>query len=247
MTFKSMISAGAAVMALMVPLSARAETTYVSVRVLAEQAKFIGSSMGGMKVVLTNAETGEVLSEGVTAGGTGDTKLIMSDGLNRYQTRWSPGAAEFRAELDLDRPVKLRAEVTGPLGHPENMASASAEQWVVPGKHVTGGDAFELELPGFVIDIAAAPTGEVQAEIVMMCGCTIMPGGLWDADKLEIAAIVYQDGDKLGEIPMSYAGTPNHFHGNAEGLAPGSYEIEIYAYDESSGNTGLSHGSLTVE
>ena len=30
-------------------------------------------------------------------------------------------------------------------------------QWVVPGKHITGGDAWMLELPGFVVDVIAPP------------------------------------------------------------------------------------------
>jgi hypothetical protein len=29
---------------------------------------------------------------------------------------------------------------------------------VVPGKHITGGDAWMLELPGFVVDVLAPPT-----------------------------------------------------------------------------------------
>lgn len=224
-----------------------AEPTEIAVRVLAEEAKFIGTSMGGAKVTLTNVETGEVVAEGITKGSTGDTELIMTDGLNRYETRWGKGAAEFRTVIDIDRPVKLRAEVTGPLGFEQAKASASSEQWVVPGKHVTRGDAWQLELPGFVIGMKQAGQGRLEADIVMMCGCPITPGGLWDADEYEVAALIYQSGEKVTEIPMRYGGTPNRFVGDLSVLPAGEYGAKVYAYDPRNGNTGLAAYPLVIE
>jgi hypothetical protein len=45
---------------------------------------------------------------------------------------------------------------------------ASATQWVVPGKHIAAGDAWMIELPGFVVDVFAPPahinlTGTTQS------------------------------------------------------------------------------------
>ncbi|HEX6202874.1 MAG TPA: hypothetical protein VF100_07720, partial [Thermoanaerobaculia bacterium] len=53
--------------------AAAAEETAVTVRVLSRDAKFVGSSMGGARVTIRDAETGTLLAEGVTAGSTGDT------------------------------------------------------------------------------------------------------------------------------------------------------------------------------
>jgi len=36
------------------------------VRVLGKDSKFVGSSMGGARVILRDAETGEMLAQGVT-------------------------------------------------------------------------------------------------------------------------------------------------------------------------------------
>ena len=55
-----------------------AEETRVTVHVLSHDAKMIGSSMGGARVTLRDADSGELLAEGVTRGSTGDTgKLVM--------------------------------------------------------------------------------------------------------------------------------------------------------------------------
>lgn len=244
MRLKSILLGG---FALFATVGASAEPTEIAVRVIAEEAKFIGSSMGGAKVTLTNVETGEVLAEGVTRGGTGDTELIMTRGLNRYETRWSKGAAEFRTVLDIDRPVKLRAEATGPLGFEQSMATSSSEQWVIPGKDITGGDGWQLEMPGFVIGVKQEKTGRIAADIVMMCGCPITPNGLWDANEYDVGALIYKDGEKVTEIPMRYGGKPNRFVGDLNALPPGQYEAEIYAYDPRNGNTGLTAYALVIE
>ena len=46
--------------------AAHAEATDIVVRVLSKDAKFIGTSMGGMRVTLRDAHTGEILATGLT-------------------------------------------------------------------------------------------------------------------------------------------------------------------------------------
>ena len=58
--------------------AAHAEPTDIVVRVLSKDAKFIGTSMGGMRVTLRDAHTGEILATGLTQGGTGDTKRLIA-------------------------------------------------------------------------------------------------------------------------------------------------------------------------
>ena len=56
---------------------AYAEPTPVTVRVISQDAKFVGDGMGGARVTLRDARTGRVMANGVTKGGTGDTDQIM--------------------------------------------------------------------------------------------------------------------------------------------------------------------------
>lgn len=56
---------------------AHTEPTEIVVRVIGKDSKFIGTSMGGMRITLRDAHTGELLATGVTVGGTGDTERIM--------------------------------------------------------------------------------------------------------------------------------------------------------------------------
>jgi len=66
-------------LAVLTPTGAWAEPTDIVVRVLSKDAKFIGTSMGGMQVTLRDAHTGEILATGLTRGGTGDTKRLMHE------------------------------------------------------------------------------------------------------------------------------------------------------------------------
>lgn len=238
----------------MIAGAAVAEPTDVSVRIISKGAKFVGTGMGGVQVILRDAATGEILADGVTHGGTGDTARIMTEGLTRKDVRWTPGAAQFTARLDIDEPVKVRVEATGPLAQPQAAITVTSEQWVVPGHPVTGGDAWLLELPGFAVDILSpaahsAASGDIpiRANIVMMCGCPLTPGGLWDSDTYEIKALIYRNGESIDEIPLSYAGIRSTFDGAYAAEQPGVYRIVVIAYDERSGNTGLDQTTVLVE
>lgn len=226
--------------------SAAAEQTDISVRVIAKGAKFVGTSMGGVRIVLRDASTGAILADGVTQGGTGDTARIMSEKLDRYEARWTPGAAQFTARLDLDAPTKIRVEATGPLSQRQAAVTVTSEQWVVPGHSIVGGDAWLLELPGFAVDVlspaahsSASGKVKIEANVVMMCGCGLSPGGLWDADGYEIKALIYRDDEELTEVPLRYAGATSRFETTFAPSGPGVYRIVVVAYDEKTGNTGL--------
>ncbi len=73
------------------------------------------------------------------------------------------------------------------------------------------------------------------------------PGGLWDADRYEIKARILRDGRSAGEIPLRYAGTSSQFEGTVEAREPGTYEVQVYAYDPVTGNTGLDRTTFMVE
>jgi len=247
--------AAALALLLLAPLAA-AEPTEIEVRVLSQGAKFIGTSMGGVLVTLRDAQTQELLASGVTRGSTGDTERIMKAPLRHHDAVATPDAAVFRATLDLAEPRLVEVAASGPLGQRQAMNRATSTMWVVPGKDVKGGDGWLLELPGFSVDVLAPPAHQglrgipqkvaVRANVTMMCGCPIEPGGLWDADRFEVRALVSRDGKPLRELPLGFAGETSQFAAELEIDAPGAYEVLVYAYDPANGNTGLDRTTFYV-
>ena len=232
-----------------VPAIAVAEPTDITVRGLAKDSKFVGTSMGGVRIILRDAHTGEVLATGVTKGGTGNTELLMHKDRGRRAQLADESAAKFHVTLDLDEPRLIEAEAYGPLGQPQAAARVLSTQWVVPGRGVSGGDGWVLDLPGLVVDVLAPPahvklpaeTTEVdlRANVAMMCGCPIEPKGLWDADKLEVKAIVKRNGERVADLDLAFAGETSQFATKVPVEAPGDYEVTVYAHDPRNGNTGL--------
>jgi len=247
-----------ALLAMLAPAGAAfAEPTDVSVRVISKGAKFVGSSMGGVAITLRDAGTGEILARGATSGGTGSTQKIMKDSHPRGAPVSTEGSAKFTATLDLQTPRLVKVEAYGPLSQRQSAVTVTSTQWVVPGKHVTGGDAWLLELPGFVVDVVAPQTPlkaggaprtlTLTANVFMMCGCPIEPGGLWDADDYEVAAMLMRDGETVRTVPLRYAGTVSQFEAEIEIGEPGAYEAIVYAYDPANGSTGLDRATFSIK
>jgi hypothetical protein len=244
-------------LAMMLPSAAAwAEPTEITVRVLSKDAKFIGTSMGGMRVTLRDAHTGEILATGLTQGGTGDTKRLMHENGGRRAHLSDQSAAKFAVTLDLAEPRLIEVEAYGPLAQPQAAHRVVSSQWVIPGRGHTGGDGWVVELPGFVVDVLAPPAHvklkgvskvDVRANVVMMCGCPIEPGTLWDGDKYEVQAIVSRDGKPLTRLPMRYSGETSQFAATVPVDAPGTYDVLVYAYDPANGNTGLDRTTFIVD
>ena len=226
---RTLVLRGALVGALLVGVAAaegRAQegaepaTTRIVVRVVARDAKIIGSGVGGALVRVVNAETGEVLAEGRQEGGTGDTELIMSTararGMSVYDT---DGAASFVAEFQIAEPTPVVISGIGPLGHPQATRSASKQMLVMPGANIAG-DGVVLELHGFIVEIQmpeplTPPEGriDVRARVRMLCGCPLTPGGLWDSNDVEIVARLLADGEIVASSPLEFAGQASIFAG----------------------------------
>lgn len=248
------LALGAAALAAAAPVAA--EPTDITVRVISRGAKFIGSSMGGVQVTLRDVDTGELLAEGTTQGGTGDTDRIMAPERKRGAPLSTPGAAKFSTTLDLDAPRRVEVAAFGPLAQRQAANRISAVQWIVPGKDLTGGDGWLLEMPGFVVDVLAPPAHlklagvpksvPLAANVAMMCGCPVTPGGLWDADHYEVRARLTRNGAPVGETALGYAGTASQFAATLEIDEPGLYEAVVYAHDPKTGNTGLDRVTFIV-
>ena len=234
-----------------------AEPTAIDVRVISKGAKFVGTSMGGVEVIIRDNETGEILAHGKTAGTTGDTAKIMTEQAVPHAPVSTKDAAVFHSQVEIDEPRQIEVTARGPLAQPQAINTVSATQWIVPGKPITGGDAFLLELPGLIVDVLGPPAHlklpvstksvAVRANVCMMCGCPVKPEGLWDANRLEAAGIVYRDGKKLGRVPLEYAGQTSQFRGVVPVDGVGAYEVVVFAYDPANGNTGVDKTTFVIK
>jgi hypothetical protein len=152
--------------------------TEITIRVKTKDAKFLGTSMGGALVTIKDVQTGEMLAKGLTSGGTGNTERIMRTPVARGAPVSDESAAAFTTTLDIDEPRLIEVSAYGPVAELQSANRVSATQWVVPGKHITGGDAWMMELPGFVVNVLAPPTHmahqgvpqsiKINANILMM-------------------------------------------------------------------------------
>lgn len=150
--------------------------TNITVRVKTKGAKFLGTSMGGALVTIRDAETGELLAKGITSGSTGNTERIMNapGGVSVSDA----GSAKFTATIDIDGPRLLEVTAYGPLSQRQAANRVSATQWVLPGKHITGGDGWVMELHGLAVQILSPrshvlfhgvpQTVPIEANITMM-------------------------------------------------------------------------------
>lgn len=224
--------------------------TRLTVHALAKDAKFIGTSMGGAKVIVRDADSGAILAGGLASGSTGDTNLLMRQPRERYSSLSTPGAAKFVTSLSISEPRRVSIEVLAPYGKREAMTRVSTEIWMIPGKHIEG-DGVVLEVPGFVIDVLSPQTHAshsgpvpIKANITMMCGCPTKDGGLWDSSEYEIRAIIKHNGNIIDEIGLSNT-AESTFEGSYQPEAAGAYEVMVYAYHAVTGNTGVGKTTFT--
>ena len=240
-------------------VTAMAVPTQVTVMVRAKDAKFIGNSMSGALITIRNADTNELLAKGVTTGTTGDTEKTMKKPLQRGVPLSDGKSARFNATIDISEPTLLEIRGYGPLAQRQSAGTVSVTQWIIPGKHINSGDGILLEMPGFAVDILAPPAHlqlsrdelprkiEVRANVIMMCGCPVTPGGIWDANRFEVRALTRKNGKAGGEFTLTYAGEPSQFVGSLEVREEGIYEVTVYAYDPSNGNTGVDTTTVVVQ
>lgn len=232
---------------------AAAEETRIDVRVLARGAKFLPGH-GSVPVALRDSDTGEILVRGWTAGGTGDTARILGAGPGAPRTGPGDDAAVFSTSVDLDRPRLIAVEVGSPEG-PSRAGRQISTQWVLPGRHLTHGDGWVVEMPGLVVDIVtpvahgfSIPGEEIDlvAGVTLMCGCGFEPGGTWDADGVAVEAWIYRDGEAVAVAPLTYAGRSSRFEGVYRPTTAGVHEIEIRAWAPRWNNAGVGRTSVFV-
>lgn len=230
-----------------------AEPTKIVVRAQAQGAKFVGSSMGGALVLIRNHQTGQLLAKGYTQGSTGDTQLLMKTPHERGMELSRGGVARFEVTLNIDEPVLVDVSATGPVAQPQSSVTSSTQVWLIPGRDMTG-DGIILKLPGFSVDVVKPQAHsfveqeavDIQANVVMMCGCPVSDGGLWDSSGYTIKAMVKRGDRLVKEIPLKFSGQTSTFIGRFTPSEAGAYRLIVYAYDPRTGNTGVDESTIVV-
>ncbi|MFV8224538.1 hypothetical protein [Christiangramia aquimixticola] len=234
-------------------INLNAQETEVMIRAKAKDAKFIGSSIGGAKIIIREALTGEILAQGLTTGSTGNTDKIMKQDWKRGEDLAEESTAGYKATLNLKEPVFVTIEAIAPVNKKQARAISSTQLWLIPGKHITG-DGIVLEVPGFVIDILSPQTHNsfkeseeitISANIVMMCGCPVEKDGLWGANQYEVKAVLKDARGEQTMLTLDQKNTASYFEGKTS-LAKGLYELMVYAYDPVSGNTGVEKTNIII-
>ncbi|GEO00413.1 hypothetical protein NSE01_22450 [Novosphingobium sediminis] len=237
------------------PLAAWAEPTPLTIRVLSLGGKFIGSGMGGARIVVRDAHTQQILAQGITTGGTGDTKRIMAGG-PRNTALADESTAAFRTVVDLAEPTLLEVEAYGPAAQLQSAISARSQRWVLPGHGVATGDGWVVELAGLAVDVTDPPAhvrlaaGEhavtIRANVALLCGCPIEPGGLWDAARFDVTAQVSRDGGAAVSQPLTYAGRTGLFAASIDAAKPGTYAVTVTAVDRATDAVGIDRTTFIV-
>lgn len=248
-------AACALALALGVCAPAWAERTDIDVRVLARGAKFIGGYTASASVTLTDADTGEVLARGLTQGTTGDTERILKGGVNGDGRLASGDSAVFKASLDLKSARRVTATVTGPLSQPQAATTVVSTQWVLPGRHVTAGDGWLLELPGLIVDLVQPAAYQwsdknssvpLQAAVTMMCGCGLSENGPWKVGDTEVEASVSINGKSQPVQKLAFDAASGKFATQIKTQGPGIYEVEVRAWAGPTNNAGVARTAFFV-
>ncbi|MEX0600155.1 MAG: hypothetical protein WD423_14695 [Rhodothermales bacterium] len=222
---------------------AQAQSTHVMVRAVSNDAKIIGSGVGGARIVIQDAVTGEVLAEGVQEGGTGSTEQIITMPRARDAAVYdTDGAAGFLADVAIAEPTFVDVTAYGPLDAEGIMPRGSKRMLLLPGEDVLG-DGVILELNGFTVEVQSVSTTdrtvEVTTRVTMLCGCPTEPGGLWDADDIRVTARLVDDGTPVSVQQLEFAGTASTFKGALTAPRDGAFVLEITASEAAEGNFGF--------
>ena len=222
---------------------AAAEPTKVVVRVLSQDAKFIGDGTGGARVTIREAASGKVLAHGITKGGTGNTERIM-EASGRSPLVQTADAASFNAIVDVSEPTLVDLEVEGPLGRPNSVVRVRSQRWIITGEAIDAGNGWLVELPGLAITPRSVREGDalsIEAKVELLCGCPITPGGRWDAADYQVKAVLWSGKKRISTTPLTFRTSPGTYASTIPASTAGKLRLTIYAVNIKTGNAGVVH------
>lgn len=232
-----------------VPLAQAGPDVELEVAVFANGAKLIGDKTGSAEVTVRDRETGELLAKGRTQGGTGSTERIMHGGDGRYADRSSDDDAVFRTRLALEQPREVRVDVRGPLDAAQP-ATASATLWLIPGDDRSGERRFALQLNGYLVDLEQADIdsegkGSAVVSLQMLCGCPVKPGGTWDADAIDMKAMLVNNKGASEPVSLHYTGEGVRYEAAFNQRFPGAQFLRVILAGKQDSNTTVRDFSLS--
>ncbi|MEA3466021.1 MAG: hypothetical protein U9R29_08480 [Thermodesulfobacteriota bacterium] len=240
---------------LLLSVAAMAEPTQVTVRAKAHDAKFIGTAMGGLNVSLTDVHSGEVCAQGIILGGTGSTDTLMKNPIQRGQSISNSKTAAFVATVDIEEPTQIEVRVYGPHAGGSTAVNSTRTFWLLPGQHVLG-DGIVFELYGFVVvpltpyantKVKPGETIDLSAYVTMLCGCSVKPDGIWDANRYQVFAWIWKENQLVEKISMQIESVSGLYKATFTPSATGSYRIAFCAADSSSNNYGVAYSGIAVK
>jgi len=216
-----------------------AAPTSLRVLVRADDAKYIGSAVGGPLVTVRDADSGRLLGHGEITGATGDTDALMRDAQQRGRHPVGQDAAGVTLQFDIDTPIRIEVSATGPQGHEQSRQRVSQTLWLLPGQdRVT--QPLVLELNGLLLDLVEHRVQDrrihLTAQVAMLCGCPITTEGLWPAADFAVTAELLADGETLLRQPLVFTGEDSRYAATLPVPGPGRVELRLQALQHSTGN-----------
>lgn len=143
-------------------------------RVQALGGKFLADDIGGARIVIHDAVSGEVLAQGITRGDSGvlvgplpsqppstptrEQMVIASKNLitlgDAGAVWWlvpDDGSSQFVASLDLEGPTRVRVVARGPLGGLQSASEVETFLWLHPGQAAPPKPGYVIPLPGLLV------------------------------------------------------------------------------------------------
>ncbi|MGR3278426.1 hypothetical protein ACSYAD_25350 [Acaryochloris marina NIES-2412] len=241
--------------------------TAIVVRPQAHGGKFLGDDIGGALITIKDAQTGSLLAEGLTQGGSG--QLLPDYGMDASLTaiatpgqapQWVHavlGTSQFCAELPLQRPTLLEISAYGPIGGLQSAHRATILEWVAPGQNLASGAGVVIVIPGLLVQVLTPSTHskitsdsaliDFSANVTMMCGCPIEESSPWPFNDFVVTANIHNvSQNSWQELDMAYSGTTSLFTVKTRITGTGDYLVTIDAQQISISNGGLGQVSFTL-
>jgi hypothetical protein len=237
------------------PALAQTETDF-KVTVKAEDARFIGNDMGGARVTVKDRRTEDVLAQGVTSGNAGGTAALMGNSVDRNASLSGESTSSLEFTLDLPEPLPVTITATAPLIQTQSQVSVSKDFLLLPGKDYTAGDGLLLKLSGLVVNIlipephsqrvANEKKYELRINVLTLSGDPIAANSNWLPANYVVEAAMYKDGNATQTIPLTYAGQPGTFSAELITPEPGTYRIDVTAFNPVTKEAGMDSTSMIL-
>lgn len=234
------------------------EDIAVKITVRAQDARIIGNAMGGAYVIVRDRRNGDILAEGVTAGGAGDTKIIMN-AQTRDAVLGNDTSADFEFSLAVLEPLPVTISARAPLAQKQAEATVSQDMILIPGQDYSTGDGIVLTVPGFSVDIAAPAAGvtakheadkplELRAHIAKLSGDAVGgKDGSWPASRYKVQAHVFRETSFITTTDLQYGEEPGLYLAKMKMPLPGTYRIIVSAFDPQTKESGIDSTTITFE